>query len=162
MILRLAIALSVAGVSLAIAWAWRRREGRFTQTDGTFDRTDLGFTRREKPSAVLVEFFGEDCAPCTIVQARIEKIAAQVPDVSVVSIDAGARMDLSDRYQVRRVPTLFVADSDLKIIWRASGVPSEDAIRQALLGPDWAGRPHPEPSHASVASRDGSPANVVR
>ena len=39
--------------------------------------------------------------------------------------------------------TLFVLDEDLRVIWRASGVPSEDAIRTALLGPDWAGRPHP-------------------
>jgi len=29
-------------------------------------------------------------------------------------------------------------------VWRASGVPSEDAIMKALLGPEWAGRPHPE------------------
>jgi len=99
-----------------------------------------------------VEFFGEDCAPCTIVQARIEKISVEIGEVSVVSIDAGARMDLADRYEVRRVPTLFVTDPDLRIIWRASGVPSEDAIRQALLGPDWAGRPHPSEvsEHAPV------------
>ncbi len=141
--LRIAIALAVLVVSAALAIAWRRREGRFTEGIGRFERTDLGLTRRDKPSAVLVEFFGEDCAPCTVVQARIDKIAADLPDVNVISIDAAERMDLADRYEVRRVPTLFVTDPDLKIIWRASGVPSEDAIRQALLGPDWAGRPHP-------------------
>lgn len=142
--LRIIIALAVAAISIGLALAWRRREGRFTEGSGRFDRADLGLARKDKPSAVLVEFFGEGCAPCTVVQARLDKIASQVPDINVVQIDLGARMDLADRYEVRRVPTVFVTDPDLKIIWRASGVPSEDAIRQALLGPDWAGRPHPE------------------
>jgi thiol-disulfide isomerase/thioredoxin len=142
LIVRISIAIAVAAVSLGLALLWRRREGRFTEGSGRFDRADLQLARRDKPSAVLVEFFGEDCAPCDVVQARIDKIAAEIPDVSVVSIDAGARMDVADRHEVRRVPTVFVLDEDLKIIWRASGVPSEDSIRNALLGPDWAGRPH--------------------
>lgn len=143
MVARLLIVVAVVAVSLALAWFWRRREGRFTEGTGRFDRTDLGLARRERPSAVLVEFYGEDCAPCTVVQQRIEKLADEVPDVSIVSIDAAAQLSLAERYDVRRVPTLFVTDPDLKIIWRASGVPSEEAIRRALLGPDWAGRPHP-------------------
>lgn len=143
MLVRSGIAVGLLLLVVALAWSWRRREGRFTESSGRFTRAELGLARGAKPSAVLVEFFGQDCAPCTTVQARIEKLSNEVPDVGVVSIDAGERLDLADRYGVRRVPTLFVADSDLKIIWRASGVPSEDAIRQALLGPDWAGRPHP-------------------
>ena len=140
---RLIIGVVVLAASLAIAYAWRRREGRFTVASGRFDRSELGLAWREKPSAVLVEFYGENCAPCTVVQKRIDKLVTELPEVSVVQIDAGSKMRLAERYEVRRVPTLFVADSDLKIIWRASGVPSEDAIRKALLGPDWAGRPHP-------------------
>lgn len=153
MIARVAIGLVVLGAALLLAYLWRRREGRFTEASGRFDRTELGIAWREKPSAVLVEFYGEDCAPCTVVQQRIEKLSAQLPDVSIVQIDAAAKMRLAERYQVRRVPTLFVADSDLKIIWRASGVPSEDAIRKALLGPDWAGRPHPADEPAAAERR---------
>lgn len=141
MIARLVVVFIVLALSLALAWWWRRREGRFTESQGRFDRAELGLGRRDRPAAVLVEFFGEGCAPCVTVQKRIEKIAAEVPDVSVVSIDTAARMDLADRFEVRRVPTLFVVDSGLRVQWRASGVPSEDAIRAALLGPDWAGRP---------------------
>lgn len=149
MILRLAIAIAVIAIVLGFGWWWRRREGRFTEASGRFDRTDLGLQWRERPAAVLVEFFGEHCAPCVTVQRRIEKLAAELPEISVVSIDAGARLDLADRYAVRRVPTLFVADENLRISWRASGVPSEEAIRSALLGPGWAGRPHPESEHIS-------------
>jgi thiol-disulfide isomerase/thioredoxin len=152
MIIRLVVALAVAAASAGLAIAWRRREGRFSEGTGRFDRADLGIAKRDQPSAVLVEFFGEDCAPCVTVQNRIGKIATEVPGVQIVSIDTGARMDVADRHEVRRVPTLFVLDQDLRVIWRASGVPSEDAIRTALLGPNWAGRPHPGvKSHQRVA-----------
>lgn len=143
MIVRVVVALAVAAASIGLAVVWRRREGRFSEGTGRFDRADLGIAKRDRPSAVLVEFFGEDCAPCVTVQSRIDKIAREVPGVQTISIDAGARLDVAGRHDVRRVPTLFVLDEDLRVIWRASGVPSEDAIRTALLGPDWAGRPHP-------------------
>ena len=141
MIVRLVVALGVAAISIGLALVWRRREGRFGEGSGRFTPADLGIVKLDPPSAVLVEFYGEDCAPCVTVQRRIGKVAAEVPGVQIVSIDAGARMDVAERHEVRRVPTLFVLDPDLRVIWRASGVPSEDAIRTALLGPDWAGRP---------------------
>ena len=144
MLIRVLIVVAVIGLAGGLALAWHRREGRFTEATGRFTRGELGLARGTKPSALIVEFFGQDCAPCTVVQKRLEAIAEHLPDVQIVQVDAGERMDLSDRYGVRRVPTLFVADQDLKIIWRASGVPTEDAIMGALLGPDWAGRPHPE------------------
>jgi thiol-disulfide isomerase/thioredoxin len=148
-IVRLIVALAVVAATVTLALVWRRREGRFSEGSGRFDRSDLGLARRDRPGAVLVEFFGEDCAPCVTVQHRIHKISNEVPDVRVVSIDAGARIDIADKHDVRRVPTLFVLDDDLRVRWRASGVPSEDAIRTALMGPDWAGRPRP-----GVAARE--------
>ena len=62
-------------------------------------------------------------------------------------------MEVADRHEVRRVPTVFVLDPDLRVIWRASGVPSEDAIRTALLGPDWAGRPSPNAASRQRVAR---------
>jgi thiol-disulfide isomerase/thioredoxin len=162
MIVRLAVVVGVALVCALVAIWWRRREGRFSEGHGRFARADLGLDRGEKPSAVLVEFFGEHCAPCVIVQQRIEKLQKEIPEIGVVSIDAGARLDLADRYEVMRVPTLFVADSALKIIWRASGVPSEDAIRSALLGPDWAGRPRATEAPATGADADPSDRGAAR
>jgi thiol-disulfide isomerase/thioredoxin len=153
MLVRLGVLVGVAALTTLGALWWRRREGRFTEAHGRFSRADLGLERRDRPSAVLVEFFGEHCAPCVTVQERIERLAREIPGVSVVSVDAGARLDLADRYAVRRVPTLFVADGDLQIVWRASGVPSEESIRAALLGPDWAGRPHPDAAEAPRAAR---------
>jgi thiol-disulfide isomerase/thioredoxin len=161
-ILRIMIAVGVLGLVGGLTLAWRRREGRFSEADGVFARADLGLGVREKPSAVVVEFSGADCAPCRTVEARLGEIAARVPELKVVSIDAGDRVDLAGRYEVRRVPTVFVADENLRIIWRASGVPSEDAIMTALLGPDWAGRPHPLKRHAAERPRPSKAHPVER
>lgn len=164
MITRLIVVAVVLAACAAFAIWWRRREGRLVEADGFFEPADLGIDARERPSAVLVEFSGENCAPCTTVETRLQSLAAELPDVRVVSIDAGSRLDLADRYRVRRVPTVFITDPRLRVIWRASGVVTEDAIRGALLGPDWAGRPHPAgveaerpyPGGRGLRSRDRS------
>jgi thiol-disulfide isomerase/thioredoxin len=143
MITRVLIVAGVLAVCAVFTIWWRRREGRMVEATGSFDRRDLGIGAREKPCATVVEFYGEGCAPCVTVEARLEKIAAEVCDMRVVQLDAGERLDLADRYNVKRVPTIFVTDPDLRIVWRASGVPTEDAIIKALLGPEWAGRPNP-------------------
>ena len=150
MIVRVLIVLGVLAVCAAFSVWWRRREGRMVEAHGSFDRRDLGIGAREAPCATVVEFYGEGCAPCLTVESRLEKIAREVCDMRVVKLDAGERLDLADRYNVRRVPTIFVTDPDLRIVWRASGVPSEDAIVKALLGPEWAGRPNPVESRSEL------------
>ena len=159
MITRIVVIVVVLAACAAFSVWWRCRDGRLVEADGFFEPGDLGMTGRERPAAVLVEFSGENCAPCTTVENRLHKLAGELPDVRVVSIDAGERLDLADRYGVRRVPTVFVTDPQLRVIWRASGVVAEDAIRGALLGPDWAGRPQPnaiEAERPRIRSRDRS------
>ncbi|MGH2784383.1 MAG: thioredoxin family protein [Actinomycetota bacterium] len=159
MITRVLIIAAVLAACAAFSIWWRRRDGRLVPAEGFFERADVGLEPRERPAAMLIEFSGENCAPCTTVESRLRKLAAELPDVRVVSIDAGERLDLADRYRVRRVPTVFVTDPQLRVIWRASGVVSEEALRGALLGPDWAGRPHPggvEAERPRLRSRDRS------
>lgn len=150
---RVLIILGVLAACGAFAAWWRSREGRMVAADGFFEPADVGIGSRERPSAVLVEFGGEECGPCRIVEDRLQKLAGELPDVRVVSIDAGERLDLADRYGVRRVPTVFVTDPELRVIWRASGVVTEEALRGALLGPEWAGRPHPSGAKPHLRSR---------
>lgn len=145
----IAVLITLAAAGAFSIW-WRRRDGRIVEAHGSFDRRDLGIGAREAPCATVVEFYGEGCAPCVTVERRLEKIAKEVCDLRVVKLDAGARLDLADRYEVRRVPTIFVTDPDLHIVWRSSGVPSEEAIVQALLGPEWAGRPRPAAAPADL------------
>lgn len=139
------LVLLVIGVVTGLAvWWWRRRDGRVVEASGIFDASDLGLPRRQRASVTIVEFTGEGCAPCVTVKQRLDQLASEIGDISVVAIEAGDRLDLADRYHVRRVPTVFITDEKLRIRWRASGVPSDDDLRSALLGPEWSGRPHPD------------------
>jgi thiol-disulfide isomerase/thioredoxin len=146
MALRLGITFAVLALIAVATWTWRRREGRFSEAGGVFDRAALGLAPRERPSAVMVEFSGEHCGSCRTLEGRLEKLAGEIPDVRIVNVKVEEQPALAERYDVRRVPSLFVTDPNLQIVWRASGLPSEDAIRQVLLGPEWAGRPHPTPA----------------
>ncbi|MCA1834070.1 MAG: thioredoxin family protein [Actinomycetota bacterium] len=144
MAIRLGVTLGLVALIALGAWAWRRREGRFSEAGGAFDRAALGLTSRDKASAVMVEFSGEHCGTCRILEGRLSKLAGEIPDVRVVNVKVEDNPSLADRYDVKRVPALFVTDPGLNIVWRATGLPSEDAIRQVLLGPEWAGRPQPK------------------
>lgn len=142
---RLLVLLGVALATIGFAFWWRWRDGRVVEAHGVFDPSDLGLPKRFRgSSATIVEFTGPDCANCEIVKRRLDELATEIGDVTVVAVDAGDRLDLADRYHVRRVPTVFIADDRLRIRWRASGVPSDSSLRSALLGPEWSGRPHPD------------------
>lgn len=149
MITRLLVILGVLAACGAFTVWWRARDGRIVEAHGFFDRRDLGIGAREASCATIIEFYGESCAPCVTVGKRLDKIAKEVCDLRIVRLDAGERLDLADRYSVKRVPTIFVTDPDLHIRWRSSGVPTEDDIITALLGPDWAGRPNPVQAQAN-------------
>lgn len=141
MIERVLVLGLVLGLTALALYLWRRRDGRFAEDDGGafFRRSDLGMADEERPEAVLVEFGTEHCAPCRRVERHLDTLAGDVPGLRVVTVDAGERLDLADRYRVRRVPTVFVADGDLRILHRASGSITEDALRERL--PTSAARP---------------------
>lgn len=137
-----AVVILVAGGTI---W-WRRRDGHLREASGVLRPEDLGLARKPKEAATIVEFTGAGCGPCIPLRERLEALAEEIGDVRIVAIDAGERLDLADRYEIRRVPTVLIADERLRIRWRASGVPSDRELRDALLGPSWAGRPHPDPA----------------
>lgn len=134
MIERVLIVAAVLALTALFAYLWQRRDGRFSQADDdtSFRPGDLGLSRDDRPEAVLVEFGGEHCAPCRTVERHLHKLAGDTPGLRIVTIDAGERLDLADRYGVRRIPTVFVADRDLQILHRASGAVTEQALREAL------------------------------
>ena len=75
-----------------------------TFTDGDFEQDVL---RANVP--VLVDFWGEGCAPCRQLAPTIDVVAAEYAGKAKVGkLDVGSNMETAIRYQVRSVPTLLL------------------------------------------------------
>ncbi|MEV5166308.1 thioredoxin family protein [Streptomyces werraensis] len=82
--------------------------------------------------ATLVQFSSAFCAPCRATRRVLGEVAAMVPGVAHVEIDAEARLDLVRRLGVERTPTVLVLDAEGRVVQRAAGQPRKADVIAAL------------------------------
>ncbi|KOT37710.1 thioredoxin [Streptomyces caelestis] len=82
--------------------------------------------------ATLVQFSSAFCAPCRATRRVLAEVAALVPGVTHVEIDAEARLDLVRRLEVVRTPTVLVLDAAGRVVRRAAGQPRKADVIAAL------------------------------
>jgi thiol-disulfide isomerase/thioredoxin len=82
--------------------------------------------------ATLLQFSSAFCAPCRATRRVLGEVAAMVPGVQHVEVDAEKNLDLVRRLGVRRTPTTFVLDAHGGVITRASGAPTKAAVIAAV------------------------------
>ncbi|MEU5194078.1 thioredoxin family protein [Streptomyces scabiei] len=130
--------LVVCGLVLALASAYgmlhRRRSGRVRvrgrDGDKRLDAAELGEGLGER--ATLVQFSSAFCAPCRATRRVLAEVAALVPGVAHVEIDAEEHLDLVRRLDILKTPTVLVLDADGRIVRRASGQPRKADVIAAL------------------------------
>ena len=138
----------VAAVVLATGFGlWRAaRDGRFRGThpvrgaepaagadqprvsvlDGTDIEHELG------SRATLLQLSSAFCAPCRATRRVLGDVAAIVPGVVHVEVDAEHHLELVRRLGVTRTPTTLVLDEHGRELTRASGVPSKGEVLATL------------------------------
>ena len=84
--------------------------------------------------ATLLQFSSAFCAPCRATRRVLADIAAVVPGVTHVEIDAEHHLDLVRRVGVLRTPTTLVLDAQGREVTRASGTPRKEQVLSALAG----------------------------
>ena len=84
--------------------------------------------------ATLLQFSSAFCAPCRATRRVLTDIAAVVPGVAHVEIDAEDHLDLVRRVGVLRTPTTLVLDGRGREVTRASGAPRKEQVLSALAG----------------------------
>ncbi|MFI1728009.1 thioredoxin family protein [Streptomyces acidicola] len=112
----------------------RRRSGRdrVRVRDGgkRLGVADLGEGLGER--ATLVQFSSAFCAPCRATRRVLTEVAAMVPGVAHVEIDAEQHLDLVRRLDILKTPTVLVLDADGRIVRRATGQPRTADVIAAL------------------------------
>ncbi len=138
----------LASVLLAIGFGVYRvaSDGRFRGThpvagaDGTLPATVEASVEPLVPGdrlgerATLLQFSSAFCAPCRATRRVLADIAAVVPGVTHVELDAEHHLDLVRRVGVTRTPTTLVLDAAGREVTRAAGAPRKEQVLSALAG----------------------------
>jgi thiol-disulfide isomerase/thioredoxin len=82
--------------------------------------------------ATLLQFSSAFCAPCRAVRRVSSEVAALVPGVQHVEVDAESHLDAVRALGIWRTPTLLVLDAEGRVAKRATGVPGKPQLIAAL------------------------------
>ncbi len=82
--------------------------------------------------ATLLQFSSAFCAPCRVTRRTLADVAAMVPGVVHVEVDAEHHLDLVRAVGVLRTPTTLVLDRRGHEVTRASGAPRREQVLAAL------------------------------
>ena len=111
--------------------AWRRRDGRMRESPvPRLTEGDLGQPLGTR--ATLLQFSSAFCAPCRATRQLLSDVAGRSDGVAHVEIDVTTRMDLAQRLDIRRTPTVLVLGPRGQVTRRASGLPRRADVVAAL------------------------------
>ena len=82
--------------------------------------------------ATLVQFSSAFCAPCRATRRVLSEVAAVVPGIVHVEIDAEHHLDAVRRLGILRTPTTLVLDAAGREVARAAGAPRKEQVLTAL------------------------------
>jgi len=91
--------------------------------------TALGVAPAE---ATLLQFSSAFCAPCRALRRVSTEVAAMVPGVQHIEVDAESHLDAVRALNIWRTPTLLVLDARGRVTKRSTGVPTKPQLIAAL------------------------------
>jgi thiol-disulfide isomerase/thioredoxin len=137
LVLAAVAALVFGGYRLATDGRFRgthrvRGAGGAVATPSTWEQ--LAAAARESPGdrATLVQFSTAFCAPCRATRRTLAEVAAVVPGVAHVEIDAEHHLDVVRALGILRTPTTLVLNAEGHEVTRAAGAPTKQQVLTAL------------------------------
>ncbi|KRD02215.1 MULTISPECIES: thioredoxin family protein [unclassified Streptomyces] len=130
----LVVCVAVLAAASAFGVLQRRRSGR-VRVRGRDDGRRIGADRLGAElgeRATLVQFSSAFCAPCRATRRVLGEVAAVVPGVAHIEIDAEAHLDLVRELDILKTPTVLVLDAEGRIVRRAAGQPRKADVVAAL------------------------------
>lgn len=83
-------------------------------------------------SVTIVAFFGEFCAVCPQARTLIKRVLRDHPGIAHVEVDVADHLEAVRALDIRRTPTVVIVDKRGHPVHRASGMPREADLRQAV------------------------------
>lgn len=80
----------------------------------------------------MLQFSSAFCQPCRAVRRISGEVAAMVPGVRHVEVDAESHLEAVRALNIWRTPTLLVLDRNGREVRRATGVPGKPQLIAAL------------------------------
>lgn len=131
------VVVAVLVVATGVGMVLKRRNGNFRETaravtEVPVDTTlaDLGVTA-DTP-VTLLQFSSAFCAPCRATRVLCADVAAKVPGVRHVEVDAESHLDAVRALEIWRTPTVLIVDDRGQVRRRASGAPTRAQLVAAV------------------------------
>ncbi|SNR46632.1 Thioredoxin [Actinoplanes regularis] len=117
--------------------------GRVSE-DVEIERLDPALLERlgvEPGRVTMLQFSTAFCAPCRAVRRVSAEVAALLPEVRHVEVDAESHLDEVRVLNIWRTPTLLILDADGRVTRRATGIPAKPHLIAALAASGVTGSP---------------------
>ena len=90
----------------------------------------------ENDKLLLLDFYSENCGPCTMLNSELEKVDESLGDsISILKIDVDKNTALTTEYsityQMRGIPTLMLFKKG-KLLWKHSGYMNKENVLQYI------------------------------
>jgi thiol-disulfide isomerase/thioredoxin len=154
----LIVVAAVLVLGTLAGWWWRRMDGRFSTVADPVSAPSSAAPQPPVPAgsdpsaagqridpdllaklgvgpaqATLLQFSSAFCAPCRAVRRVSGEVAALLPGVRHVEVDAESHLAAVRALNIWRTPTLLVLDAEGRVVKRATGVPAKAQLI-AVLG----------------------------
>ncbi|GIG60517.1 thiol reductase thioredoxin [Longispora fulva] len=147
------VVVAVLGAATVVGMLWRRSNGRMRDVAdhtasggvaagdaslGGASDADVGHPALAglglewNLPVTLVQFSSAFCAPCRATRLLCADVAARIPGVGHVEVDAEHHLDTVRALDIRRTPTVLVVDAAGRIVRRASGLPTRSQLMTAI------------------------------
>jgi thiol-disulfide isomerase/thioredoxin len=133
----LIVVAAVLALGVAAGLWWRHTNGRVVEVavGKQEERIEAGLLAElgvGPGGATLLQFSSAFCAPCRAVRRVSSEVAALIPGVRHVEVDAESHLTAVRALNIWRTPTLLVLDGEGRVAKRATGVPSKPQLIAAL------------------------------